>query len=424
MSIKNYKPCLVQLMNYLDSPNPRYSIETEFDEARLLRITDKEVYSWLCMKAYGKADATSEDNPIGARSNSIHFSKKAVSFFMPNKNTQWCVRNKCGNPTRSTLVNELIKMMKKKEVRKQGKPSQARRACEIDEFRQLVKGLQNSNKKNLRYVVSCMAKFQFSCIARLDDTARLEKQNLTANTQFPFTLHFRLCWSKNVREERDAPEQIIFGAQDYLFCALLGLAVHLEVSLQQGTARESIYVFSLGGNNERGAKRTKDQAYTAIREIFESDSFIKSSGGNLGTHSLRKLPATYARRNGCRRDDIDVRGRWKKNTRQVDTYIDPSLPYPDAKVASVLCIGGAIKYMLREGLDVDDVWVAEHVVPNINTGFGAAVAKCLGLAFLWCCFDNEASNWLPPDMVARVKENYNTYSNDQDTLNPVEKVRR
>ena len=100
-----------------------------------------------------------------------------------------------------------------------------------------------------------MAKFQFSCIAPLDDTARLEKINLTSNTQFPFTLHFRLCWSKNVREERDAPEQIIFGAQDYLFCTLLGLAVHLEVSLQQGTARESIYVFSLG-DNDRTKQRT------------------------------------------------------------------------------------------------------------------------------------------------------------------------
>ena len=100
------------------------------------------------------------------------------------------------------------------------------------------------------------------------------------------------------------------------------------------------------------------------------------------------------------------------------------MPYPDVKLASELCIGGAIKYMLREGLDIDDVWVAEHVVPNIYTGFGAAVAKCLGLAFLWSCFDNEASNWLPPDMVARVKENYNTYSNVQDSLNPVEKVSR
>ena len=118
MSKKNYKPCLVQLMNYLDSPNPPYSIETEFDEGRLLQITEKEVYSWICTKAYGMADATLENNSIGARSNSIHFSKKAVSFFMSNKNTQWCVMNKCGNPTRSMLVNELIKMMKKKEVQK------------------------------------------------------------------------------------------------------------------------------------------------------------------------------------------------------------------------------------------------------------------------------------------------------------------
>ena len=84
----------------------------------------------------------------------------------------------------------------------------------------------------------------------------------------------------------------------------------------------------------------------------------------------------------------------------------------------------AIKYCLREGLDIDDVWVAEHVVPNIITGFSAAVAKCLGLAFLWSCFDDESSNWLPPEMVARVKESYKKISRDDgDSLNPVEKVR-
>ena len=82
MSKKNYKPCLVQLMNYLDSPNPPYSIEKEFNEGRLLQITDKEVYSWLCTKAYGKSNATSDDNLIGARSNSIYFLKKVISFFM------------------------------------------------------------------------------------------------------------------------------------------------------------------------------------------------------------------------------------------------------------------------------------------------------------------------------------------------------
>ena len=94
---------------------------------------------------------------------------------------------------------------------------------------------------------------------------------------------------------------------------------------------------------EQGPYEQK-KAYTGIKDIFESDSFVKSSGGNLGTHSLSKLPDTFARRNGRERDDIDLLGRWKRIQRQVDTYIDPSLPYPDAKVASVFCIGGAIKY--------------------------------------------------------------------------------
>ena len=98
----------------------------------------------------------------------------------------------------------------------------------------------------------------------------------------------------------------------------------MEVSLQQVLARESIYVFSLGGNDRRGPVRTKDQAYTGIKGIFESDSFVKASRGNLGTHSLRKLPATFAQRNGCGRDDIDVRGRWKRSQIQVDNYIDPN----------------------------------------------------------------------------------------------------
>ena len=86
---------------------------------------------------------------------------------MLTKNTQWCVLNRCGNPTRSTLLNELIKMMKKKEVQKQGKPSQARQPCELDEFHQLIKGLQSSSENILKYVVSCMEKFQFCAFLNL-----------------------------------------------------------------------------------------------------------------------------------------------------------------------------------------------------------------------------------------------------------------
>ena len=41
-------------------------------------------------------------------------------------------------------------------------------------------------------------------------------------------------WSKNVLEERDAPDQIILGAFNSFFCCLLGLAIYLEVWKELG----------------------------------------------------------------------------------------------------------------------------------------------------------------------------------------------
>lgn len=85
---------------------------------------------------------------------------------------------------------------------------------------------------------------------------------------------------------------------------------------------------------------------TVISSVFcsltSSLEFELEREGNLGTHSTRKLPATYARRNGCSRNDVDARGRWRSNQGMVDTYIDNTIPYPDAKVVAHLCVGGAI----------------------------------------------------------------------------------
>jgi hypothetical protein len=74
----------------------------------------------------------------------------------------------------------------------------------------------------------------------------------------------------------------------------------------------------------------------------------------LGTHSIRKFSATYTRRNGCQTDDIDARGRWKRKRGVVDRYIDVAIPYADAKVASILAIGGPIKYCPRLGAGILD----------------------------------------------------------------------
>ena len=65
-----------------------------------------------------------------------------------------------------------------------------------------------------------------------------------------------------------------------------------------------------------------------------------------------------------------------------DLYIDVSLPYQDAKVAAVLCVGGPIKYELRVGSGLHDDWILQNVVPRTSQLYPRNVALVLGKAFL------------------------------------------
>ena len=90
-----------------------------------------------------------------------------------------------GNPTRSALVNSLIKRVKKKEVRKQGVDSQTKRPMLGQEFvvmhdllhrNVLSAGRRSDNAHDVfwkRYGISAMTKFQFHLIARVDDSTQL-----------------------------------------------------------------------------------------------------------------------------------------------------------------------------------------------------------------------------------------------------------
>ena len=91
-----------------------------------------------------------------------------------------------------------------------------------------------------------------------------------------------------------------------------------------------------------------------LGRIISRDDFPLFDELPLGTHSIRKFPSMYARCSSCSKDDVEVRGRWKRMKRMVDNYIDVELPYPDAKVASILAVGGPIKYELREGSGLTD----------------------------------------------------------------------
>jgi hypothetical protein len=82
--------------------------------------------------------------------------------------------------------------------------------------------------------------FQFHIIGRVvDDTAQFKSFDITPSFDYEYILCGKMSWSKNVREERDAPIQIIFAANDPKFCMHMALAIFLvEHSLMNGTIPE------------------------------------------------------------------------------------------------------------------------------------------------------------------------------------------
>ena len=72
---------------------------------------------------------------------------------------------------------------------------------------------------------------------------------------------------------------------------------------------------------------------------------------------------------------------------QGDTYIEMTLPYPDAHIASVLTgPQGPCKYAIKGSNAISDN-ITESLVPNIHAAFRGEIARVLVLPLLWAAFD-------------------------------------
>jgi hypothetical protein len=179
--------------------------------------------------AYGTETPGPDDRPTLRRSSGIQFVKKAISYFMPDNSVAWNSRSNTGNPTMSKDVNKLISVIKKAEVRKQGKKSNAKRDLKRAEFKKTLRLLEKNRGFVSQYKIPAMLKLQFHLIGRMDDLCNIETADIREHEDFPgFALQTQVAWSKNVNEERDCPPQIILGANDPDFCTLLGLAGYME----------------------------------------------------------------------------------------------------------------------------------------------------------------------------------------------------
>ena len=275
--------------------NQRYPKDKIWSDTELYAITPRHIARWLKKKAYGTPDPGPEDGPVHACNKSLLFAKKAVSFFHLNKNMPWNKQARQGNPTRSLAVNAVIEDVKKQQVRKRGKVSQAKRDLRRSELKKTLQLAMARRDFIGKYRTPAMLKLQTHIIGRADDACQLETADLRNHNLFAdFCLETKVSWSKNVREERECPAQILIGANDPDFCVLLALAAWLENRATHGGENNQRFLFGAREDDDEGA-RINEKYGAVLREIWETEEFralSKEVLGGLGTHSVRKFAAT------------------------------------------------------------------------------------------------------------------------------------
>ncbi|ETI41600.1 hypothetical protein F443_13181 [Phytophthora nicotianae P1569] len=125
----HYKPELVKFMPYKD--NVSYRKDRTFTVDELLRITPEDLCGWMNEQTYGDPEPSDDMRTMHRRSTILEFTKKATSSFMPRINLTWGPVTERGNPTRSDVVNKLIKGVKNFKVRREGSEFKARWPVEL-----------------------------------------------------------------------------------------------------------------------------------------------------------------------------------------------------------------------------------------------------------------------------------------------------
>ena len=159
----SYDAILLKMVGYLDGVV--YPKGTVISRERLETITPADLMRYFNKITFDDEDPDDDTSPT-VRSSSLEFYKKALSFYMPNRMMVWNEISNCGNPPRCTLINDLIKRVKKMEVRKQGVPSRARHPMNHEEYKATLVELKEYQRNNENGLMNPI--WNFGCVASLN----------------------------------------------------------------------------------------------------------------------------------------------------------------------------------------------------------------------------------------------------------------
>ena len=407
-----YLAPFLEFMGFLN--NAQYDKSKTFTKAELLKICPKHVLAFLTYKAFGTTKRASESRPTYARSTHIKNLKMKISYYMPSGAAWVDLENGSGhgNPTRHKSVNKLIADIIQFETRGEGADAHDVRDMTIQEFEKELELFRSHKDVLCKYRNPLIGIYQFHFITRADDVCNFKLSDPKGHSKFPFALSQSVRWSKNVRDSRNCPDQLLLPSMDHKSCIFVALAIWLEYHLRNNP--EAVYMMSA---SKPPPNPTKDDHKKFIHSIsktyrnrlqsvvFKNPEFKDIYKGNdprpLGLHSKRKMGSTQAKRRGAGGEQVDHRGRWvsKKGSRIVNAvYIDPEDEYADAFVATKLCLGGPIKYKVKDELasHITTNWLAEFVIPNIANRYvgDQNLIHNLGLAMLFIIMDEDAMDEL------------------------------
>ena len=89
----------------------------------------------------------------------------------------------------------------------------------------------------------------------------------------------------------------------------------------------------------------------------------------------------------------------------------------------MLCQNGTVKYVVKEEITaITDVWLFEHVVPNMCQRFhnDSRLCKVMALSLLYICLSSKAKVYVPGALRNRVKVTYAALGLDEDE--PIKKI--
>jgi hypothetical protein len=94
--MKAHKNILVAFTQHQDGFP--YDPDYVFSNQEFNSITAEDVCRWLCLRAFGTPEPLDADVPTHCHASTLHFDKKAISSFIPNRHLGYNVDTRTGNP--------------------------------------------------------------------------------------------------------------------------------------------------------------------------------------------------------------------------------------------------------------------------------------------------------------------------------------